>query len=133
MNIQKSVEQGIIRAAGKISLMVMAGGLIALTAPKAISAGEKAYNNVKDRIETEKAIKAEGIQAQSYAEAKMQLDSIRFDRLCNEVGMPVPKKPSEGASLQERIDYLTKKNEVYMEANRKSFNEIIQNLESIKE
>jgi len=133
MNIQRSVEQGILRAVGKIGMCTVAGLALAAAAPKVINAGEKAYDDVKDRIETEQAIKAEGIQAQSYAEAKMKLDSIRFDRVCKEVGVPVPQKPAKDASMQEQIDYQFKVMDIYGKANTKQLNEIVQTLETIKE
>ena len=133
MNIQKSVEQGILRAVGKIGMCAVAGIALAAATPKIINAGEKAYNDVKDRIETEQAIKAEGIQAQSYAEAKMKLDSIRFDRTCNEVGMPVPKKPSRDASIQEQMNYDLQVMDIYLKAQNKQYDKILQSLKSMKE
>lgn len=111
-------------------MFAVAGLALAISTPKIINTGEKAYNDVKDRIETERAIRAEGIQAQSYAEAKMQLDSIRFDRICNEVGMPVPKKPSKGASMQEQIDYHLQVQDIYLKAIEKNHNEIGQFVKS---
>ena len=51
---------------------------------------ETVYDSAKERIETEKAIKAEGIQAKSYAEAKMKLDSIENVRLYQKYGITPP-------------------------------------------
>ena len=133
MNIQRSVERGILRAVGKIGICAVAGLALATAAPKVINAGEKAYNDVKDRIETEQAIRAEGIQAQSYAEAKMKLDSIRFDRVCNELGVPVPQKPASNASMQERLNYELKVMDIYEKAHTKHLNEIVEALETLKE
>ena len=99
MNISNQVEHGIIKAVFKIGMAATAGLLIANTAPKIINAGEKTYNDVKDRIETEQAIRAEGIQAKSFAEAKMQLDSIRLARICAELGVDVPQKPAKTGDI----------------------------------
>ena len=133
MNIQRSMEGGILRAVGKIGMCAVAGLALATAAPKVINAGERAYNEVKDRIETEQAIKAEGIQAKSYAEAKMKLDSIRFDRICDELGVPVPQKPASDASEQEQLDYQFKVLDICQKEKIKNLNEIATTLEAINE
>ena len=134
MNIQQRIiEQGIFSPIAKIGMYEVVGLGLAAAAPKVINAGERAYNEVKDRIETEQAIKAEGIQAKSYAEAKMKLDSIRFDRVCDELGVPVPQKPASDASEQEQLDYQFKVLDIYQKENIKNFNEIATILEPINE
>ena len=134
MNIQKRIiEQGMFRPVAKIGMYAVVGLGLAAVAPKVINAGERAYNEVKDRIETEQAIKAEGIQAKSYAEAKMKLDSIRFDRVCDELGVPVPQKPASDASVQEQMDYQFKVLDIYQKENIKNLNEIATILEATNE
>ena len=134
MNIQQRIiKQGTFRPVAKIGMYAVVGLGLAAVAPKVINASERAYNEVKDRIETEQAIKAEGIQAKSYAEAKMKLDSIRFDRVCDELGVPVPQKPASDASVQEQLDYQFKVLDIYQKENIKNLNELATTLEAINE
>ena len=56
------------------------------------------YDNARDRIETEQAIRAEGIRAKSYTEAKIKLDSIRTDRLFKSYNMTPPNENDDGMS-----------------------------------
>lgn len=79
---------------------------------EAKKAKEAVIDPFVERIETEKAIKAEGIQAKSYAEAKMKLDSIRTDRaekaeqaLYKKYGLTPPQKNDSYTSyIIKRLD-----------------------------
>lgn len=79
---------------------------------------------VQDRIETERAIKAEGIQAKSFAEAKAELDKRRLERVCKELGVSVPKKPVNDGTITGLMNqnvYQAKVCNIYLTALLKSF------------
>lgn len=102
------------------------------TSKEIITTAKDTYDNAKDRFETEQAIKAEGIKAQSYAEAKMKLDSIRLDRACKEVGVPVPKKPDNDASLEEHVRYEMEKSNIYSQQALNTMKQISNKIQAVK-
>lgn len=137
MNISNQVERGILKATVKIGLAATAGILIAAATPKVINATSKAYDDVKDRIETERAIRAEGIQAKSYAEAKAKLDSIDFSRICAELGVTVPQKPvftgDYNTYRAQMINYDLDKMSIYSKHNSKQLQDLQSKLEQLRQ
>ena len=82
---------------------------------------ESVFDYAKTEYDTYKEIKKEGIQADSYSEAKEKLRSIKTDRLYRSYGMTPPDKNS---SAYEQIMKSC-------ELEQKQLNEMINTLNSI--
>lgn len=110
---------------GSVQIGTYAGKKLAETDDKI----ENIIEAKKDRIATEEAIRAEGIQARSYWEAKEKLDSIRFNRMCKEQGVSVPVKPKEDAPEVEHIKYKLECLNILNKGNIKILDKIAEDLD----